>query len=304
MSNSSNIASRFWNLPQKADEELHREEMFIDDIILKSHTEKEILSNLDGIKTVFDGGAGYGRFSIMLAKRGIHVTHFDISHVMIEKAKEIASHEGVLDNMTFIHGSLEELTQFKDKQFDMVLSFDSPISYTYPKHEEVLQNLMRLCSKRMIISVYNRAGGGMLYIFNPLFKQPYILKNEGKQIKNDSNFIPDIKHAFNVLKHGLMDNPDNTVFEYEQGSSPWPISYSFCADELSAILYKNGAKKVRLAGPGALLRSIPQEVLANIMNDEETKQEFLNFCYAYDNQPYCEGMGFTNIIARAEMIGE
>jgi len=304
MSDSSNISSRFWNLPQKADEELHREETFIDDIVLKSHTEKEILSNLDSIKTVFDGGAGYGRFSIMLAKKGFHVTHFDISHVMIEKAKEIASREDVLDNMTFIHGSLEELSQFADKQFDMVLSFDSPISYTYPKHEEVLQNLMRICSKRMIISVYNRAGGGMLYIFNPLFKQPYILKNESNQMKNNCDFLPNITHAFNVLKNGLMDNPDNTVFEYEQGNSPWPISYSFRADELSVMLHKNGAKKVSLAGPGALLRSVPQEVLANIMNNEEAKQEFLNFCYAYDSQPFCEGMGITNIIARAEMTGE
>ena len=30
---------------------------------------------------------------------------------------------------------------FSDKKFDMVLSFDTPISYTYPYHEEVIKNL-------------------------------------------------------------------------------------------------------------------------------------------------------------------
>ena len=303
MVNSSDISSRFWNLPQKGNEELAREETFIDDIVLKAHTEKEILSHLDDIKTVFDGGAGYGRFSIMLAKKGIHVTHFDISQVMIDKAIEIARREGVLDKMTFIHGSLEDISQFTDKQFDMVLSFDAPISYTYPKHEAVIHNLIRICSKRLIISVYNRAGGGMLYVFNPLHKEKFILNNIA-DFKNESNFLPDIKHAFSVLESGLMDKPEETIAKYNQGNAPWPISYSFNADELSSLLYKNGAKRVKLSGPGALLRSIPHEVLINIINNERAKYEFLDFCYAYDSQPFCEGMGMTNIIARAEMINE
>ena len=115
MSISTEISSRFWNLPQMADMELSREESYFDDVVLKNQTEREILLNLDGVKTVFDGGAGYGRFSIMLAKKGLDVTHFDISHVMLDKAREIARHENVLDKMTFIHGSLEDITQFTDK---------------------------------------------------------------------------------------------------------------------------------------------------------------------------------------------
>jgi 2-polyprenyl-3-methyl-5-hydroxy-6-metoxy-1,4-benzoquinol methylase len=292
---SSQIAERFWNRSNPADLEVQREKINIDDLILKSHTEKEILSNLDGIKTVFDGGAGWGRFSIMLAKKGIHVTHFDISQAMIEKAKEIASQENVLDKMTFIQGTLEDLTQFTTKQFDMVFSFDSPVSYTYPKHEDVLKNLMRICSRRMIISVYNRAGGGMLYIFNPLRNQAYLFENgvDTKKIEND--FIPDMKLALRVLEGGLFETPDETISAYEQGKITWPISYSFTADELSSILHKNGAKSISFAGPGALLRSIPHKVLINIMENDEARKEFLDFCYIYDRQPLCEGMGMTNI---------
>jgi 2-polyprenyl-3-methyl-5-hydroxy-6-metoxy-1,4-benzoquinol methylase len=89
MSKSTEISRRFWNLPQKADEETAREQTFIDDIIAKAHIERLLLENLDGIRTAFDGGAGYGRFSLLLAAKGVHVTHFDISLPMIEKAKEI-----------------------------------------------------------------------------------------------------------------------------------------------------------------------------------------------------------------------
>ena len=300
MTKSSDLSSRFWNLPQKGDEELAREKTFIDDIVLKAHTEKEIRLHLDGVKTVFDGGAGYGRFSIMLAKMGLSVTHFDISKVMIDKATEIAKREGVLDKMTFVCGSIEDLSQFKDKQFDMVLSFDAPISYTYPNHESVIQNLMRICAKQIIISVYNRAGGGMLYIFNPSHKEPFILENTHVTEQNNS-FLPDIAFARHVLETGLMDKPEDTIAEYESGKAPWPTSYSFSADELTSILYKNGAKSVKLSGPGALLRTVPRGVLANIFDNEKAKQEFLNFCYEYDHQPFCEGMGMTNIVARAKM---
>jgi len=66
MATSTDISRRFWNLPQKAREETEREQVFIDDIISKAHIERLLFENLSGIKTVFDGGAGYGRFSVLL----------------------------------------------------------------------------------------------------------------------------------------------------------------------------------------------------------------------------------------------
>ena len=70
MNYSTKISERLWNLPDKGERESKREEIFIDDIIQKSHIEKELLSNLDDIETVFDGGAGCGRCSVLLAKKG------------------------------------------------------------------------------------------------------------------------------------------------------------------------------------------------------------------------------------------
>ncbi len=309
MTTSADISSRFWNLPQKADEELAREATYIDDIIQKAHIEREILSNLEGIQTVFDGGAGYGRFSILLAKRGLHVTHFDISQVMLDKAKEIARREGVLGNMTFIRGCLENLEQFHNGQFDLVLSFDAPISYTYPNHEAVLSNLIRIASKRLIISVYSRLA--WTYQFDPAQKLKYILdENTGdpyarwtldQAVYKLADYKPDMAAVRAFFKTGLMEPPEETAKAFETGGAPWPVSYAFMPEELAAVMERHGAKNIRLAGPGALTRSIPRETLRNIMLDDKLKAEFLDFCYWYDSQPSCAGLGKDNIVATADV---
>ncbi len=94
--------------------------------------------------------AGSGRFSILLAKHGCNVTHFDISQPMIDKAKELAERAGVLDKISFVKGALEDLKDFDDKSFDMVISFDAPVSYTYPRQEQIIGELVRICKKRIV----------------------------------------------------------------------------------------------------------------------------------------------------------
>jgi hypothetical protein len=57
MNYSTKISERMWNQSDKGELEAAREQTFIDDIVQKSHIEKELLQSLDGIETVFDGGA-------------------------------------------------------------------------------------------------------------------------------------------------------------------------------------------------------------------------------------------------------
>ena len=102
MDYSQKIAERQWNLPDKGELESRREATYIDDIIQKDHIQRKLLEHLDGIQTVFDGEAGSGRFSILLAKQGCRVTHFDISQPMIDKARELAAQECVSDRITFV----------------------------------------------------------------------------------------------------------------------------------------------------------------------------------------------------------
>ena len=310
MDYSTRISERMWNQPDKGELEAERENTFIDDIVQKSHIEKELLSNLDGIETVFDGGAGCGRFSILLAKQGLRVTHFDISIPMIEKAKEIAEKEGVLDRITFVQGALEELSAYADKSFDLVMSFDSPISYTYPHQEKTISELVRLARKRIMISVSSRLGA-LPYLANPIQKNQFILDKDSKdgwvqwclssreQMIEQFSFSKD--SIMKTYETGLFGDIEESKKAYDRGEAPWSISYHFMPDELRGILEKNGVKNVELAGPGAFARTIPNEILVKIVNDPVQRMQFLEFCHMYDSNPYVCGMGKDNLFAKGEI---
>ncbi len=310
MDYSTEISERMWNQPDKGELEAEREKTFIDDIVQKSHIEKELLENLDGIETVFDGGAGCGRFSILLAKHGLRVTHFDISRPMIDKARELAEKEGVTDRITFVQGALEDLSAYEDRSFDMVISFDAPISYTYPHQERTISELVRIADKRIMISVSSRLGA-LPYLANPIQKNQFILDKESKDswvqwcLESREQMIRDFTFKKDALmktgETGLFCDVEETRKAYDNGEAPWSISYHFMPEELYGILDKNGVKNIQLAGPGAFARTIPNEILVKIMNDPEQKRDFLEFCHMYDSNPYVCGLGKDNLFAKGEI---
>ena len=308
MDYSQKISRRLWNRPEKGELESRREETFIDDIIQKDHLERQVLSALDGVETVFDGGAGSGRFSILLAKQGLRVTHFDISRPMLDKARELAAAQGVLDRMEFVQGALEDLSAYRDGQFDLVLSFDAPISYTWPNQEKVIGALARICRKRLLVSVTSRLGA-LPYLANPLQKNQFILDQSSPDpqvqwlVKNAGSlaegFRFDKNAADRLLSGGLMGGQAE-IDEYERGGTPWCITYGFLPDELRDMLERCGLRDIRMAGPGAYARSVPHELLVKLMADPGQKRDFLDFCYQYDQNPYVLGMGKDNLFAAGE----
>ena len=310
MDYSTKISERMWNLPDKGELESEREQTFIDDIVQKAHIERELLSHLDGIQTVFDGGAGCGRFSILLARQGLQVTHFDISQAMIDKARELAEKAGVLDRITFVKGALEDLSAYADRSFDLVMSFDAPISYTWPNQEQTIRELVRIAKKRIMFSVSSRLGA-LPYLANPLQKNQFILdKNSSdswvqwclnSRQQMIDGFIFREENLLKTLDTGLLCDVEETKEAYDRGETPWCITYHFMPDELKQILENCGVKDVALAGPGAFARTIPSEILVKIMNDPEQKKDFLDFCHLYDSNPYVCGMGKDNLFARGEI---
>ncbi len=309
---SRKISERQWNLPDKGELESRREATYIDDIIQKDHIQRKLLESLDGIDTVFDGGAGSGRFSILLAKRGCHVTHFDISQPMIDKARELAGKEGVLDRITFVKGALEDLGAYRDRSFDLVMSFDAPVSYTYPNQNRVIGELVRIARKRIMISVSSRLGS-LPYLANPVQKNQFILDEKdsdpfvqwcvANREKMISGFSFSKQNAEKLLADGLMGGEEE-IAQYEEGGAPWCITYTFMPDELERILSGYGVKNIRLAGPGAFGRTVPREILVKIMKDPKQKQDFLDFCYRYDSNPYVCGMGKDNLLASGDVCAE
>lgn len=302
---SQKISQRQWNQPDKGELESQREATFIDDIIQKDHLERQVLAALDGVETVFDGGAGCGRFSILLAKQGCKVTHFDISQPMLDKAKELAAEAGVLDRMEFVQGALEDLSAYGDGQFDMVISFDAPVSYTWPHQEKVMGELSRICKKKLLLSVSSRLGS-LPYLSDPIQKSHYILDENSPdpfvqwclshREEMAENFRFDLAGTKKLLAEGVMGG-EAEIAEYEQGGAPWCITYGFMPDELRGILERLGLKDIRMAGPGAYARSISWEILRKIMEDPEQRRDFLDFCFVYDQNPYVLGMGKDNLFA-------
>ena len=306
---SRKISERMWNLPDKGELESHREETYIDDIIQKSHIERNLLDNLEGIDTVFDAGAGSGRFSILLAKHGCRVTHFDISQPMIDKAKELAAQAGVIDRIIFVKGALEDLSDYTNKSFDMVISFDAPISYTYPNHERVIGELVRIAKKRIIISVTSRLGT-LPYLANPIQKNQFILDEHSEDpfvkwlVSNRQNAIDTFSfeksNIEKLMSDGLMGG-ESEIAEYENGGTPWCITYAFMPNELEDLLHRLGVKNTVMAGPGAYARTVPRELLVKIMNDPKQWSDFLDVCYKYDSNQYVCGMGKDNLLAKGDL---
>jgi hypothetical protein len=68
-------------------------------------------------------------------------------------------------------------------------------------------------------------------------------------------------------------------------------------DELRDILAKHGIRDIKLSGPGALSRSIPNEVLRMMLLSDEYRGRFLDLCYEFDSNPAVCGLGKDNLAA-------
>ena len=300
------VSERFWNLSWKGEEEAGREGQFMDDIVQKAHLERAVLAELDGVRTVLDAGGGSGRFSVLLARQGLQVTHLDVSAAMIATAKAHAEQAGVLDNMTFLQGRLEDLSAFGDRSFDLVMSFDAPVSYTWPQQEQVLSELARVTAKTLMVSVSSRPGhlpyelGGnpkSQFLLNPEDPDPLVRWYVAHEREAESTAHIDLAEVKRIWETGVMGNEEAVREAYLQGESPWPMTYLFQPEELREILTRHGLVQVRLAGPGAYARCLPRHTLHLLLTDPAHREPFLAFCQSFDSQEGVCGMGKDNLLA-------
>lgn len=304
MPDAEDVCERYWNLPSKPGEETRRERLFLDDVIQKAHLEREIASRLGCVRTVLDAGAGTGRFSIPLARQGLHVTHLDISQGMIDTARQLAQDAGVLDRMHFERGRVGDLRDYEDGRFDLVICCDAPISYTFPDHVRTIEELTRVTAQALVISVSSRLGY-LAYAFNPLQKLQYFADPTSQapdlqpyvQLTDLSSFVPDLDRVWRALTSGILGDRDRIEREYAAGRAPWPYNYLFMPDELREVLVRSGVRDVRLSGPGALARSIPNEVLRMLLLNDGYRERFLDLCYEFDSNPAVCGLGKDNLVA-------
>lgn len=299
------IAEKFWSLKQKPGEEVNRDKLFMDDQVLHFHLEREIESRLDGVQTVLDAGGGTGRFSIWLARQGLQVTHLDISAPMLEKAREEATEAGVAAGITFVQGKLTELSGYGNGQFDLVISLDAPVSYTYPKHERVIRELVRVAGKAVVLCVSSRLGS-YAGIFAPAGKKPFLVDESDpdsamgwyvREWEKRELWKPDFGRTDRLMEKGLFEEANLVYEQMEQGGTPWPVTYLFRPEELIGLLHREGLGDVRLGGPGALARTLPGDILRKLLYTEEYRLPFLQRCYRFDSEPSVCGLGYNSLVA-------
>lgn len=225
---------------------------------------------------------------------------------MIEKARALAAKAGTLERMEFVEARLTEVASYRDARFDLVICLDAPISYCYPRHEEVLRHLVRVARRAVVLSVSSRLGY-LPYFFNPAQKLQYLADETSREpiveyyLKTAAERMdawkPDFGFSAGFMRTGLSDDMDILYNLFQQGKAPWPPNYCFTPDELSSLLTSAGLKEIRLAGPGALARSIPQPLLKRLLFTPAYRERFLAECYQFDSHWSVCGLGKDNLMA-------
>lgn len=245
----------------------------------KVHTDlvwREIEPYLRPGKKVLDAGAGYGRYSIPLAKAGCEVVHLDLSPRMIKKAQTQAEKEGLF-NIRFVEGRVEDLSSFPDRAFDLVLSLDAPISYAHPREKVALAELARVSQRVLVVSVVNRLG-----------QLPVVIEMELKLRKS-------LTISWDFFRKGNWEHPQ--FFQaWEDRISflsrfVFPPFHAFLPEELIDIVLEAGFNPRRVVATGSLARLLPPRTLKKIVKDQVLYQDFLELSSLYDAQFEVLGVG-------------
>lgn len=263
---------------------------FDDEYINRQLRWREIDRNLDGVETILDIGGATGVFSIPLAKKGYKVTHVDISEKMIEIAKQKSNG---LTNIEFVRADSSELNMFKDKEFDLVLNFDGPISFSGVKAGQVIAESCRVTRKKLLVTVSNKACMAATWL--------------NYSIKSLNTISPAV---YEMMKNGFWDRG-----QFEQNENLCSISTlkAFSVGEIRSELEKNMMKVIFSRSIGSLThlyllhlyRQLKNEQISIVMKDTIDKEGFIDLCELYDKEIMPNGPGSfrrAGIIALSEPI--
>jgi len=174
--------------------------------------------------TILEIGAGTGRYTVGLTKRGHTVTAVDMSEALLDECKKSIASEGRDERVQFILADARDLSAITNKGFDAALVMG-------PLYHLVMEDDRKMALKEIFDRL--RTGG---IIFSSFISRFGIM---GDLIKNVPEWIEDQDEVHSVLKHGK--DPDHYPGEGFRG-------YFAQVSEIQPLHEMMGFETIMLAG--------------------------------------------------------
>jgi ubiquinone/menaquinone biosynthesis C-methylase UbiE len=229
---------------------------------------REIERHLEGVRTILDIGGGTGAFSIPLAKRGLKVTHVDLSPQMLERARAKAKADG-LTTIEFVEANAVDLSRLGDGRFDLVLNLDGAVSFCGPAAKAALHESARLTGRTLIVTVSHRAWMAAASV--------------GESLQTAGDVLPSAQEMFD---HGQGPSTSSGGGDDFGGAVR-----SFLPEELAAAIRGEGLYVERVGGLGSLSLLAGPEAVRRATSEESLLARFVDLADRFDREIMPQGPG-------------
>jgi ubiquinone/menaquinone biosynthesis C-methylase UbiE len=186
---------------------------------------------------------------------------------MLDTARTIVDEYGVADNYTITRGTMENLPEFGDDSFDIVLNLSAIECCEFP--QQAIREMMRVC-----------VPGGKILVVASNYLSP--LKKRMRKL--------DLDATMKLLETG--------TYVYQDDPKPHLV-HGFKADELWGYFSSAGAELVYLKGSRILDMLFSEDHIKN-MAEEWGLDECINIETALSDDPALTGAGMDYCILAAK----
>lgn len=216
-----------------------------------------------------DAGGGTGKWSIPMARRGLHVTLLDISEEMLAVANKKVKAQGLQGLIAVEQGDIRKL-EFPSGSFDFVLAEGDAVSYCGDA-EQAVAELTRVLKPSMHIVL----GVDSVY---PLMR---------RRLLGDLDFDAAIQFL------------SERRFELRGAGFE---SRAFTPEELRQLLEESGLEVLKIIGKPVSL-GIPNEKVNQILSDSDSAEKLLRLQMTLCDVPSISGFGgHLQAVARKKQL--